>query len=64
MSCAAIIDTPVTTMRASATAPGAEVPLSKSATPLQGALMPADVDLASIFFLPHGVRVLAFFFFG
>ena len=33
-------------------------------TPLQGALMPAYGELASIFFLPHGVRVLAFFFFG
>jgi signal transduction histidine kinase len=32
--------------------------------PLQRALMPGHEELASLFFLPHGVRVLAFFFFG
>lgn len=33
-------------------------------TPLQRALMPEGSELASLLFLPHGVRVLAFFFFG
>lgn len=32
--------------------------------PLQRALVPGHAELASLFFLPHGVRVLAFFFFG
>ena len=32
--------------------------------PLQRALVPGHAELASLLFLPHGVRVLAFFFFG
>lgn len=32
--------------------------------PAQRAILPASPELASLFFLPHGVRVLAFFFFG
>ena len=32
--------------------------------PLQRILLPGSPDLASVFFLPHGVRVLAFLFFG
>ncbi|MBF9045511.1 hypothetical protein LSUCC0031_00095 [Rhodobacterales bacterium LSUCC0031] len=32
--------------------------------PIQRALIPGYGDLAAVFFLPHGVRVLAFFFLG